>query len=275
MNSALERSLMDYLLAMADDELILGHRDSEWCGHAPLLEEDIAFANLALDEIGHALAWYGLLADLAGEDAETFPDRLVYFREAEGFRNIRLAELPNGDWAFSMLRQYLFDAFEILRLEALATSRHQPLAEVAAKIRKEEVYHLRHTRAWIRRLGLGTPESRARLQEAFDRQWPYAGQLFEPLPGEGRLVSAGFLPASASLEEGWAQEVLPLLAESGLSLRGSLRNAQREGREDGKAAAAKIPGASPDQGRRRHTPHLAVLVGEMQSVARLEPEATW
>ncbi|MCL4257815.1 MAG: phenylacetate-CoA oxygenase subunit PaaC [Anaerolineales bacterium] len=159
MERAHQYALSGYLIALADDELILGHRDSEWTGHAPILEEDIAFANLALDEIGHAKLWYELAADLLGEDKTTYPDKLVYFREPAQFRNMQLVELPKGDWAFSTLRQYLFDAFEALRLEALSQSSYTPLAEIAARIRTEELYHLRHSQAWVPRLGLGTQDS--------------------------------------------------------------------------------------------------------------------
>ena len=122
--------LADRLLALADDELILAHRNSEWAGHAPVLEEDIAFANLALDEMGHAAIWYGLREALTGESA----DRLIFFRDAGAYRNAQLVELPRGDWAFAMLRQYLFDAAESVRLPQLANSAYRPLAEAAAKI---------------------------------------------------------------------------------------------------------------------------------------------
>jgi ring-1,2-phenylacetyl-CoA epoxidase subunit PaaC len=111
MNPDLKAALAAQLLVMADDELVLGHRDSEWCGHAPILEEDIAFANIALDEIGHAVTWYGLLADLKGQDRETYPNRLVYHRDMLDFRCVQMVEQPKGDWAFSMLRQYLFDTY--------------------------------------------------------------------------------------------------------------------------------------------------------------------
>ena len=176
-------ALADYLLALADDELILGHRNSEWTGHAPILEEDIAFANLAQDEIGHARLWYGLVNDLGGPE----PDRLVFFRSAAEYRNAPILELPKGDWAFSMLRQYLFDVGEAQRLPLLAGSPHRPLAEAAAKIRTEEIYHLRHTHAWIERLAQGTQESHRRVQAALDLLWPFAVQLFQPLPGEDRI----------------------------------------------------------------------------------------
>src|SRR5258708_18951852 len=181
-----EPGVAAYLLALADDELILGPRDSEWTGHAPILEEDIAFANIAQDEIGHASLWYGLAHGLGG--AET--DRMVFFRSPGEYRNAPLVELPKGDWAFSMLRQYLFDAAEAERLPLLAASSHRPLAEAAAKIRTEEIYHLRHTRAWIERLAQGTNESRNRVQAALDLLWPYALQLFRPASCEPELAAS-------------------------------------------------------------------------------------
>ncbi|MCS6911212.1 MAG: phenylacetate-CoA oxygenase subunit PaaC, partial [Anaerolineales bacterium] len=147
----IERALAEKLLALADDELILAHRNSEWTGHAPILEEDIALANIAQDELGHAMLYYELHCALAGGT----PDRLAFFREAADFRNVQLVELPKGDWAFTMLRQYLFDAYELALLAQLTHSAHRPLAEVAAKVRNEELYHYKHTGAWVRRLGLG------------------------------------------------------------------------------------------------------------------------
>ena len=155
MKADLKEALAHKLLAMADDELVVGHRNSEWTGHAPILEEDIAFTNIALDEIGHAKIWYQLLADLVGENPETYPDKLVFHREATEYRNIQMVELPIGDWAFTIVRQYLLDAAEFVRLGELVQSQYQPMAEAAAKIRKEEIYHYRHTHAWLQRLGLG------------------------------------------------------------------------------------------------------------------------
>ncbi|MCW5876700.1 MAG: phenylacetate-CoA oxygenase subunit PaaC [Anaerolineales bacterium] len=250
------KALARYLIALADDELILGHRNSEWTGHAPILEEDIAFANLALDEIGHSRLWYELAADLLGEDRARFPDRQVFLRPAEEFRNLQLVELPRGDWAFSMLRQYLFDVFEQHRLAGLSESTQASLAEVAARIRTEEIYHLRHTRAWVTRLGLGTEESNRRMQAALDALWPYARGLGGALPGEAGLP-AGVVPDSAALYEAWLAEVSAFLAEAGLTIQ---------------------PG-SPDLqspiSRADHSSDFAALIEEMQSVARLDPEATW
>ncbi len=254
MEKHLREALSAQLLAMGDDEYLLGHRNSEWCGHAPILEEDIAFANLALDEIGHAAQWYTLLADLLGEDPERYPDRLVFLRDPSAFRCVQMVELPNGDWAHSMLRQYLFDETEAVRLAALVSSRYPPLAEAAAKIRKEELYHRRHTSAWIRRLGLGTDESHARLQAALDTLWPYTPQLFAPLAQEPALVAAGFVADSQELRRSWEAAVLPLLRECEL-------------------AVPSGPGLAIE--RSQHTAHLPVLVADMQSVARLEPESRW
>ena len=245
-------ALAAHLLALADDELILGHRDSEWTGHAPILEEDIAFANIAQDEIGHAILWYGLLRQLGGQD----PDQLVFFREPAEYRNAQLVELPKGDWAFSMLRQYLFDAAEAQRLPLLASSSRRPLAEAAAKIRTEEIYHLRHTQAWIERLAQGTEISHYRVQTALDLLWPFAMQLFQPLPGEAELAAEDLAPEAGAVERGWRQAVVPFLASVGLRV----------------PEAAEPPAVS----RAEHTQHLADLLADMQSVARSEgPGVRW
>ena len=244
--------LADRLLALADDELVLAHRHSEWAGHAPILEEDIAFANLALDEMGHAALWYGLREALTGESA----DRLIFFRHAGAYRNVQFVELPRGDWAFSMLRQYLFDAAESVTLPQLSNSAYRPLAEAAAKIATEERYHLRHTSLWLRRLGLGTAESHARLQAALDVLWPYARQLFVPLPGDAALVAAELIPDAATLRSQWDGLTRPFLVECGRAI------------PDDALPRLDIP-------RTEHTEQLVSLLGEMQSVARLDPAAEW
>jgi ring-1,2-phenylacetyl-CoA epoxidase subunit PaaC len=251
MDSAVREALCGKLLAMADDELILGHRNSEWTGHAPILEEDIAFSNIAQDEQGHAAVWYGLLGELTGDEA----DKLVFFRDAADFRNAQIVELPKGDWAFTMMRQYLFDAAEKVWLLHLLSSEYRPLAEAAAKIRTEELYHFRHSSSWVRRLGLGTEESHRRTQTALDTLWGYGLQLFAPLPGEERLVAAGFVPEAADACRAWEIAVTPFLVDSGL----------------------KVPKpAQPTAGSRtEHTPHLQSLIAELQEVARLDPEALW
>lgn len=252
MDGAVREALIEQLLAMADDELILAHRNSEWAGHGPILEEDIAFANIALDEMGHASIWYGLRAELTGEET----DRLIFFRNPGQFRNVQLVELPKGDWAFSMVRQYLFDAAENTILGHFRASTYRPLAEAATKIATEEQYHLRHTGLWLRRLGLGTEESHRRTQDAVDTLWPYARQIFTLLPGDGALNAADIIPDMALLRREWEDLVRRYLAECGLVI-----------------PEEALP--RRDVARTEHTEHLMALLAEMQSVARLDPEAEW
>jgi len=254
-NPELRLALAEVLLALADDEMILAHRDSEWTGHAPILEEDIAFANIALDEMGHAALWYRLVAELRGEDPEHTPDRLVFHRPADGFRNVRLVEQPKGDWAFTIVRQFLFDSAEQVRLKALADHPWASIAQTAVKIRNEERYHLRHLHAWVTRLARGTPESRRRMQVALDQLWPLARQLFQPMPLEATLIEAGVWPPSSELGPQWQTEAESFLTECGLTI------------------PSEAP--PPDAGRQVHSVHLEPLVAEMQSVARLVPDGEW
>jgi ring-1,2-phenylacetyl-CoA epoxidase subunit PaaC len=251
MDKQTKRALARKLLAMADDELILGHRNSEWTGHAPILEEDIAFANIAQDEIGHALLWYNIHQDLTGQS----PDQLVFFRDASGYRCTQFVEMPKGDWAFSMLRQYLFDTWEMLNLTRLQQSEYQPVADAAAKIRPEEIYHYRHTQAWMKRLGLGTDESNRRCQNALNGLWPLVQQLFVILPDEMQLVAAGYVPDPMEIAASWQEIVHPFLEDVGL-----------------KRPYDTTP---PTTQRHDHSIHLNPLLAEMQEVARLEPAAEW
>jgi len=244
----LRAALLDRLTAMADDELILGHRDSEWTGHAPILEEDIALANIAQDEIGHALLWLEARRQLDGSD----PDVLAYSRPAGAWRNARLLELPRGDWAFTMLRQYLFDVYEAELLTRLKRSSHVPLAEGATKAALEEVFHLRHSSLWLRRLALGTDESRRRLEAALARAWPYLPQLWQPLAGDAELAGAG---------------IVPDLAEVGDAAGGRIATALKE-------LDLQTPDTPPNPGgRERHTEELVTLLIDMQSVTRADPAA--
>lgn len=233
------------LLALADDELILAQRNAEWVGHAPILEEDIALANLAQDELGHATVFYGLIEQLSGQK----PDKLVFFRDADAYRCAHIVELPKGDWAFTMLRQYLFDAYEYILYDILAGSTYQPLADSVAKMRKEEIYHLRHTHTWVERLGLGSAESNRRMQAALDILWPHCPQLMQPVDGD---VALGI--DTAGLYDQWQRIVVPHLADCELT-------------------PPAIEAAVPT--RTTHTPHLAPLLADLQLVARTDPEAVW
>jgi ring-1,2-phenylacetyl-CoA epoxidase subunit PaaC len=167
-----------------------------------------------------------------------------------------MVELPRGDWAFSLARQYLFDAAEAVMLLHLKASDHRPLAEAAAKIATEEIYHLHHTSLWLRRLGLGTEESHVRTQTALDMLWPYARQLFVPLPGDDALTAAEIITDLTLVQRQWTGVVQPFLAECGFTIRGDA------------LPRREIP-------RTEHTEHLAALLTEMQSVARLDPAAEW
>ena len=200
----LKDALVARLTAWADDEVVLAQRLSEWVGHAPILEEDIAIANLAQDELGHAKVWLELRQELDGSD----PDRLVYFRDPLEFQNAVLVELPKGDWAFAMVRQYLFAAYENLWLKEAPRRVCAPLAEAASRILKEERFHLKHSSLWVERLGQGTEESHHRAQEALETLFPYVRQLFQPLPGDEALVEAGVVPDLKALEAPYLEEVL-------------------------------------------------------------------
>lgn len=247
--------LARHLIALGDDELVLAHRDSEWTGHAPILEEDIAFGNIALDELGHAISWYRVAAELLGEDPQSYPDQLVYQRPPHEFRNVQMTELPKGDWAFTIVRQYLFDAYEMVRLVAMTTSTSDQVAQLAAKIRTEELYHQRHLRAWVLRLGLGTEESAGRMQRALDELYPYALQLFVAQPAQAELVDQRAVPDPEALETAWELEVVVHFERSGL----------------------KPPSTSsaPGTDRSQHTEHLGQLVAEMQQVSRQHAGARW
>jgi ring-1,2-phenylacetyl-CoA epoxidase subunit PaaC len=255
MKPELRAALLRRLLAIADDELILGHRNSEWCGHAPILEEDIAFANIALDEIGHAVLWYGLVAELAGEDREHYPDQLVYHRPAAEFRNVQLVELPTGDWAFTILRQYLFDLAEAFYLKAFLNCNYAPAAEVAAKVCKEEFYHQRHAEIWVRRLGLGTDESQRRMQAALDELWAYSLQLFCLEPGDELLLNEGIFPDPQQVARLWKLSVGPFLEQAGLSL-----------------PAVDQPVVTS---RKEHSKHLQPLLNDLQFIPNTFPGAVW
>ncbi|MBZ9714164.1 1,2-phenylacetyl-CoA epoxidase subunit PaaC [Deinococcus multiflagellatus] len=249
LSTAQTQALIRRLTALADDEIILAHRGGEWTGHAPILEEDIALANIAQDELGHATLYLGLRTDLDGSD----PDRLAFFRGADEYTNTRFVELPRGDWAFTMLRQFLYDTFEALWLEAATRSSYAPLAAVAAKAVREEKFHVQHTALWAERLALGTEESRRRTQTALNELWPHAAQLFQLVEGEAELVEAGLLPDLGAVHARWHDLVTRhLTGKCGLTLP--------------QAGAESAP-------RTVHTEHLAPLLAEMQRVAREHPNA--
>ena len=244
----------DYLLRLADDRLVLGHRLSEWCGHAPILEEDIALANIALDLIGQATALLELAAVREGRGRSA--DDLAYFRDAREYRNLQLYELPNGDFAVTIARQFLFDAYGHALLDALQRSVDEELAGIAAKALKECRYHRRHSAEWMVKLGDGTAESHARAQAALDELWRFTGELFLVDDLDRAMAAAGIAPDPASLRDGWLRQVTDVLQAATLTLPDD-RAVARGGRQG------------------LHTEHLGHMLAEMQSVARAHPGVEW
>ncbi|MDQ3870221.1 MAG: phenylacetate-CoA oxygenase subunit PaaC [Chloroflexota bacterium] len=254
--------LAGLLLSLADDEFVLGYWDSEWTGIAPVLEEDVAFSSLAQDEIGHAKAYYELLAHLTGGDA----DSIAYGRQPEEYRHARLPDHPRTDWAFSVARRYLYDSADAVRLESLAASSHQPLADLVAKIRREEAYHLMHGEAWLRRLASVAGEPRERLTEALKRLWPDAPTVFTPIEGEGELVRSALLPDPMwTLQVRWLARLEPLFRELRLPFPFVPTTNGYE-----PEFALRLEGGRCDRGD-----SFRWLWAEFTSVARLEQGATW
>jgi ring-1,2-phenylacetyl-CoA epoxidase subunit PaaC len=252
--ATVENPLLEYLLRLGDDRLVLGHRMSEWCGHGPILEEDIALSNIALDLIGQAAALLRLAGEVEGKGRSE--DALAYFREAVEFRNALLVELPKGDFGVTIVRQFLFDAHSVLLWDALTGAAVEGLAGIAAKALKEDKYHLRHSSEWVVRLGDGTDESKARSQAALDALWPYVDELFDADEVDQAVAGLGIAVDHAAMRARWDAMVDEVLARATLT-RPTAAFAQRGGR------------------RGRHTEHLGHLLATMQIVARSHPGATW
>jgi ring-1,2-phenylacetyl-CoA epoxidase subunit PaaC len=246
--------VVEYLLRLGDDRLVLGHRLSEWCGHAPILEEDIALANIALDLIGQATLLLGLASKLEGQGRDA--DALAYFRDAIDYRNALLLELPKGDFAVTMVRQLFFSVFSMLLMEGLQHSKNQELAGIAAKALKETRYHVRHSVDWVLKLGDGTDESHTRAQHAVDDLWRYTGELFLADDVDRAAAADGFGVDPSTLESPWRSQVLDVLERATLTVPDT-SYMQRGGRQG------------------RHTEHLGHMLAEMQIVARSHPGASW
>lgn len=248
-----DRTALEGLLrALADDELVIGYWDSEWTGIAPLLEEDVAISSIAQDEIGHARALYGLLAELTGVDADT----LAYDRRPEAFRHARLLDGPRADWATTVARRFLYETADTIRLEGLAASSYRPLAELVAKMRREESYHLAHAEAWLHRLADAGGEARERLEDALIALAPDAATPFTSLPGEALLIASDILAAPMSeLERRWRERLAATFARHRLAMPG--------------------PARDPEHGREGHGEAFRWLWDEMTKVRRLDAAATW
>src|SRR5580692_7510408 len=214
--SVAETPLVLYALRRADDALILGHRLSEWCGHAPAMEEDMALANMGLDLLGQARELYSYAADVEGQGNDE--DKFAYLRDVRQYRNLLLLEQPNGDFARTMVRQFFYSAFADLYWRAMMASSDVTLAAIAAKSEKESAYHLRHSSEWIVRLGDGTEESHRRAQAAIEDLWAYTGEMFTVDEGERGLIDSGVAIDPASLKGHWLKTVTGVIAEATLAL---------------------------------------------------------
>ena len=252
--SRVNNPLFEFILRLGDDRLVLGHRLSEWCGHGPILEEDIALANMALDLIGQATSFLALAGEVEGKGRNE--DALAYFREAVQYRNSLIVELDRGDFGFTIVRQFFFDAYSVLLLDALSRATDERIAAIAAKALKEDKYHLRHTSEWVVRLGDGTEESHARAQAAVDDLWRYTGELFDRDKVDDAVAELGVELDFDALKSRWQAMVGDVISRASLSIPqdAAMRRGGRKG---------------------RHTEALGHMLAEMQIVARSHPGAAW
>ncbi|MFV0301827.1 MAG: 1,2-phenylacetyl-CoA epoxidase subunit PaaC [Paracoccus sp. (in: a-proteobacteria)] len=249
-----QEALLETLLRLGDNTLILGHRVSEWCGHSPVLEEDIGLANVALDLIGQTQLWLGLAAEVEGKGRSA--DDLAYLRDAWDFRNLLILERPNGDFGQTLMRQFLFDAWHLEMLTALQQSTDPRIAEIAAKAVKEVAYHLERSSDLVIRLGDGSEESHRRMQEALDALWPYAGEMFASDQKDVTIAAQGIMPDPASLRAKWDAVVGEVLDAATLT--------RPEGSFAHKGGKQGV-----------HTEHLGYILAEMQFLQRAYPGASW
>lgn len=263
---------VQYLLHLADNALVLGQRNAEWCGHGPVLEEDIALANISLDLIGQARLLYQHAASLLGPPATE--DMLAYFRDAADFRNFTLLELPHStslgaaqwemgqgerDYAVTIVRNFMYSALMVLLWEALKKSSDTQLAAIAERSVKEVRYHLRHSRDWLVRLGDGTADSHARTQAALDHLMPYVLEFWAQSAIENEAMAQGIGVTGASLQAAWEQLTQLHFAEAILLIQRDTQTTQ----------------VKPQGKNGQHSSHLAPLLADMQSLARQHPGATW
>lgn len=244
------KNKIDYVLHLADTTLILSQRNSEWCGHGPILEQDIAITNISLDLLGQSRLFYQYAAELIGNTDE---DKLAYLRTEREYKNLLLVEQPNGNWAQTILRQYLFSQFQYLLFEQLQKSDDVQLAAIAAKSIKETAYHVRWSREWVIRLGDGTNESHSRMLKAIDELWRYTGEMFIPAPYEA-LVDVN------ELKKSWEAKVNAILSEASLI-----------------PLSGGVGGVFMQTGGKlgNHTEHLGYILAELQYMQRAYPDSQW
>ena len=247
-------ALKELLYKIADDLLILGHRNSEWTGFGPILEEDIAFSSMAQDKVGQSYALYQMLNNLG----EQSPDTVAFMRNANQFHNCQLVELPNQEYDFSLIRHFLFDTADALRWEMLSQSSYEPLAQLAKKIKGELRYHTLHANTWIKQLGSATEESISRLQNSLNTAMPYALGIFEESPNEKEIISSGLFGGEQELKKRWLTKIEEVISKTQLHLPDFKIITPFEGGRVGK-----------------HTEYLQPLLDEMSEVFRIDPTAEW
>ena len=263
----IQNSKINYTLHLADNALILGHRNSEWCGHGPVLEQDIAITNISLDLIGQARNFYQYAAELTNEAKASSPqgeevggevteDTLAYLRDARDFKNCLLVEQPNGDWAVTILRQFFFSVYQYLLYQRLQTSNDAQLAAIAEKALKEVTYHIRWSSEWVIRLGDGTEESHKKILKAIDDLWMFTGELFKPALYETEVVEDGFGVDVANLKDGWMQKVKNVFGEATLPVPENVW--MQSGGKEG-----------------MHTEYLGYILADMQFLQRAYPDCEW
>lgn len=245
--------LIPYTLHLADTTLILSQKNSEWCGHGPILEQDIAITNISLDLIGQARNFYQYAAKLIGNTDE---DKLAYLRTEREFKNLLLVELPNGDWGQTILRQFFFSQFQYLLFQQLQNSKDEQLAAIAAKAIKETSYHLRWSSEWVIRLGDGTEESHQRMLSAVNELWSYTGEMFIPAAYESQVAKENIGVAVDSLKQPWLEKVKTIFEEATLPVPEKVY--MHTGGKEGK-----------------HTEHLGYILTELQYIQRTYPDSEW
>ncbi len=248
------QQVFQFVLHLADDSLILGHRLSEWCGHGPTIEQDIALTNLALDLVGQSRLYYQYAAEIEGKGRTE--DDLAYLRDVIEFRNHLITELPRGDFAFTVLRQYLWCSFRTEYYQHLLRSSEIKLGELAAKCLKELQYHQRFSITWINRLGLGTKVSHEKMQTALDELWPYTFEFFQPTAAEEKLINASLIPDCRDIRKIWDQSCQSVLREASLVV--PQEHWDFQGGKEG-----------------MHTEHLGYILAEMQFLQRTYPGLVW
>jgi ring-1,2-phenylacetyl-CoA epoxidase subunit PaaC len=250
----MSQSLITYTLHLADNALILGHRNSEWCGNGPVLEQDIAISNIALDCIGQARNFYQYAAQLTGKDATE--DSLAYLRDVNDFKNCLIVELPNGDWGQTVLRQFFFSTYQYFFYKELQYSTDQQLAAIAEKALKEVTYHVRWSSEWVIRLGDGTEESKKRMLHAINALWCFTGELFQSADYEIQAFKDGYGVNLSIIKANWIEKTRSLFDEATLLIPEN--TGMQLGGKQGK-----------------HTEHLGLILEEMQFLQRTYPNSEW